>query len=713
MKPQPKSDLPGAVAVFLVALPLCVGLAQACGFPAVSGLVAGILGGVLVGMLSGSHLAITGPAAGLVPVVLMGWVHLKSLGAILCATCLAGVLQILLGWARAGAVTRIFPASVIRGMMTAIGLIMVLEQMPHVLGFDQAAFGVEELETVTAGAVEWVPASIGLLCLAVVGLWEWRLHRRFPLIPGALIAALLGLGCQWGLTLMAPEWALNESHRVHIPPQWWTVQPQPDWGALQNPATYWIALTLALVASLETLVALEVIDRLDTRHRVAPANRELLAQGTGNLLSGLLGGLPLTVVLARSTVNLRAGTQTRWAAIGQGALLALALLLFVPQLNMLPLSALAAVLVVVGISLIRVQSIRELLAKGPTQVVPFAVTVLGVLTLDLMWGILLGMATSFSFVIGDLFSTRGFVAERHGKVLEIKLANEVTFFHKAALVKVLQKTEPGDVVHIDGSDSRRISFDVIEAIEEFRQGAPFRDVRVVVGGIEGIPAYSEEHMQELDDEYHRLIENNRSWVEEKLKEDPDYFNEMSQGQTPTFLFIGCSDSRVPAESITKTDPGKLFVHRNIANIVSHSDVNLMSVLQYSVEVLKVPHIIVCGHYGCGGVRAALGNNSLGLIDQWIIPIKTTFKLHAEEITQIKDPKQRERRVIELHVIQQVRNLLKTSIVQRTLKNFGRPKVHGWVYDLETGLINDLHVELNPKEDLLPIFQFDFNTQDDH
>lgn len=706
-------DLPGALAVFLVALPLCLGLAQICHVPATSGLIAGIVGGILVGFLSGSQLSITGPASGLVPVVLLGVGRLGSFNGFLCAVALAGLLQVILGMARSGSVARLFPAAVVRGMMCAIGIIMIYKQLPHVLGYDEESFGQDSFTVASWGgslpALESVACLIGLSSLLLMIFWELKVHPRMPMLPGAIVVAGYGIIAQQALLTFAPGLALTAQHRVQIPANWQAFHPTPDWSVLHHPEVYWIALTLALVASLEALAALEVIDRLDPQHRVAPPNRELVAQGLGNLVCGLVGALPVTSVLARGSVNVEAGSRSRLSAIMQGSLLGLSLLFFRDQLNELPLSSLSAVLIVVGAFLIQVRFIRELFRQGPSQFVPFLVTVVAILAGDLMSGLLLGMGASFLFVLASLFVSRGFVAEKHGRCLEIKLASEVTFFHRATLLKILQQVSAGDLVHIDGSDSKRISYDVVEAIQEFRQGAPFRGIKVVVGGIPGIPSHSKEHMEELDSQYHQLIRNNQEWVTERLQEDPHYFEQMSHGQTPTFLFIGCSDSRVPAEAITKTEPGELFVHRNIANIVSHSDVNLMSVLQYSVEVLKVPHIIVCGHYGCGGVRAALGNTSLGLIDQWIIPIKVTWEQHQEELMAITDLKQRERRTIELHVLQQVNNLLKTSILQRSLKHFGRPKVHGWVYDLESGLINDLKVELNPKVDLSPIFQFDFPT----
>lgn len=706
-------DFPGALTVFLVALPLCLGLAHVCHLPPTSGLIAGIVGGVLVGLLSGSQLSITGPASGLVPVVLFGVARLGSAEAFFAAVALAGIIQILLGLARAGSVSRLFPAAVVRGMMAAIGLIMIYKQIPHLFGYDAESFGQDSFTGMgwffAPSQVEVAPALVGLVSLLIMIFWEWKIHPGKSRMPGAIVVSGLGILLHKALQAFDPGLAMSAEHRVQIPADWYLVHPTPDWSVLSNPQLYWVALTLALVASLEALVALEVIDRLDPQHRVAPPNRELWAQGVGNLVCGILGGMPVTSVLARGGVNVTSGSRTKAAAIMQGFLLAFALLWLRPQLNELPLSSLAAVLIVVGAFLIQPRIVRELFQQGASQFVPFLVTIVAILAGDLMLGILLGIGTSFAFVLGSLFVSHGFVVEHHGRTIDIKLGPEVTFFHRWALLKVLQKARPGDMVCIDASDTRRLSYDVCEAIEEFRKGAPFRGVRVVVGGLPGVPIHSKEHIHQLDEEYRQLIQNNKEWVAERLQEDPAYFQHLSQGQEPTFLFIGCSDSRVPAESITKTSAGTLFVHRNIANIVSHSDVNLMSVLQYSVEVLKVPHIIVCGHYGCGGVRAALGNTSLGLIDQWIIPIKTTFELNKAELLAISDSRLRERRTIELHVTAQVNNLLKTSILQRSLKHFERPKVHGWVYDLETGLINELDVETGPRAVLDPIFQFQFDT----
>jgi carbonic anhydrase len=289
----------------------------------------------------------------------------------------------------------------------------------------------------------------------------------------------------------------------------------------------------------------------------------------------------------------------------------------------------------------------------------------------------------------------------------IELHQEVTFFHKVRLSGILENCPENSVVEIDGSNARSVDHDVLDLIELFCQRAPQKNIKVMVGGIALMSSLSEEQKREMQAEYDQLLQNNSNWVQACLEKDPQFFETLGQGQKPTFLFIGCSDSRVPAETITRTEPGKLFVHRNIANVVSLHDMNLMSVLQYSVEHLVVPHIIVCGHYGCGGVRAAISSESYGLIDHWVHPIKRVVKDYQVELSQILDPEQRERRIIELHVLQQVRNVLKTGVVQNSLRKLGIPKVHAWVYDIQTGKINDLKANLNLEDDIHPIFHFDY------
>jgi len=261
------------------------------------------------------------------------------------------------------------------------------------------------------------------------------------------------------------------------------------------------------------------------------------------------------------------------------------------------------------------------------------------------------------------------------------------------MVKVLAKIGPNRLVEIDGSRSKFIDNDILELLKEFKVSCKEKNIELLIGGINGMET-KDEIKDLIDESYKKLFVNNRNWVEKKLKMDPEYFQKLLAGQKPEYLFIGCSDSRVPANEITGTDPGEMFVHRNIANMVVNSDINMLAVLQYSVEVLNVKHVIVCGHYGCGGIKAAMEGEQLGLIDKWLRNIKDVYRIHELELDAIKNPEVKNRRMVELNVQEQVFNLMKTSFIQKNRKLYGFPQVHGWVYDLADGFINDLNIDVD-------------------
>ena len=726
-----KKDLPASMSVALVAIPLCLGIAHASGAPLLSGLVGGIVGGIVIGSLSQSHLSVSGPAAGLTTVVLAAIATLKSFPAFLTSVVLAGLLQIVFGKLRVGGLSRLFPSPVIKGMLGAIGLILIMKQFPHLVGYDFEEMGVQEFSdnaqdvdggypgapragintaTLVAQALTHLEPGallIGLLSLTVLYLWEWKVQKRLPTVPGSLVAVSLGVAANQLLSVIQPSMQVKGKHLVAIPELATGFFTFPDWHALSNPQVYGIALTIAIIASVETLLCVEALDRLDPHHRFTPPNRELMAQGAGNLLCGLIGGLPLTSVIVRGSVNLSAGATSKRSAISHGILILLSLLLMRGGLNQIPLASLAAVLVHVGIKMAHPSTLRRMMGRGWSQVIPCVATTLAILFSDLLIGIVVGTLVSAFFILRNLHVAQGLTVTQKGLITHIKLHQEVTFFHKVRLGHVLQTVPPGSVVEIDGTSARSIDHDVLDVIELFCQRAPQQNIQVIIGGIALMSSFSDKQKAEMQADYDQLLENNRSWVETIQQKDPAFFERMALGQKPTFLFIGCSDSRVPAETITGTEPGRLFVHRNIANVVSLHDMNLMSVLQYSVEHLVVPHIIVCGHYGCGGIRAALSSDSFGLIDNWVHPIKKIVKEHKEELALILDPEQREQRVIELHVLQQVRNILKTAVVQQSIKKLGIPKVHAWVYDVPTGKIKDLKAQLSLEEDIHPVFHYQF------
>ena len=491
-------DLPAGLVVFLVALPLCLGISLASGAPLLSGVIAGIVGGVVVAWLSGSALSVSGPAAGLTAIILAAISTLGSFEAVLAATVIAGVIQMILGAAKAGIIGMYFPTSVIRGMLAAIGLILILKQIPHFLGVDADYFEditflqfdgqntFSELEI----AIENFrpgPAMIGVVCLGVLLFWDRVLSQRSrvaKLVPGALVVVVVAIMLNVLFGAVVPTFSVRAEHMVHLPniTSWLDVTKlatPPDWAAFSRPATYGVAFTIAIVASLETLLSVEAVDKLDPHKRNTPTNRELLAQGAGNLISGLLGGLPMTAVIVRSSANIGAGGQTRMSAFFHGLLLLTSLLFLGPVLNLIPLSALAAVLLVIGYKLTNPALYRTQWQLGWQQFLPFIITIVAILFTDLLKGVSLGLVVGIFFVLKANYESAYYLsrpADQADGPIRLRLSQQVTFLNKASIVKVLHELPLNSQVVIDGSSSSFIDYDVLEAIENFRLSAPERGI---------------------------------------------------------------------------------------------------------------------------------------------------------------------------------------------------------------------------------------------
>ena len=504
-------DAPAGLVVFLVALPLCLGISLASGAPLLAGMVAGIVGGVVVSLLSGSHVSVSGPAAGLTIVMLSAISTLGSFPAVLAATAVAGVVQLALGAARAGIIALYFPAAVIRGMLAAIGLILILKQLPHFVGFDKDYF--EDLEFFQAdgrttftelgaalGAFSPGAVLIGVVSLALLLLWERPVVKRQAwarLVPGALVAVVAAVGLNQLLMRFLPALQVRPEHLVklpvlHSPAELLGAMNWPDFTALQRPATYGVAFTIAIVASLETLLSIEAVDNLDPHKRHTPPNRELLAQGAGNLVSALLGGLPLTAVIVRSSANIAAGGRTRLSAFIHGLLLLSSLLFLGRLLNLIPLSALAAVLLLVGFKLTKPALYRMQWQLGWQQFGPFIFTIGAVLFTDLLKGVSLGLGLGFFFILKDNAKAGSYLRRevdapgRDPDLLHLRLPEHVSFLNKASIVTTLDQLPTGSRVLLDGSHSDVIDHDVLEAIEAFRQAAPARGIALELRGIERV-----------------------------------------------------------------------------------------------------------------------------------------------------------------------------------------------------------------------------------
>jgi len=497
-----KEDLSASFVVFLVALPLCLGIAVASGAPPLAGLIAGIVGGLIVGILSGSAVSVSGPAAGLTAIVLSAIETMETYEMFLVAVVLAGVIQVILGTLNAGVIGYFFPNSVIKGMLAAIGLILILKQIPHALGYDvnyegDFSFIQPDSENTFSEIYRAVVAhSVGAIVISSISLGIMILFERpqlkkfalFKILPGALFAVLAGVGLNFLYGIYFPEWVLIGQHLVNIPlagssGEFFAQFTLPDFNALSNSAIYITAVTIALVASIETLLSLEAADKIDPLKRVSPASRELGAQGVGNIVSGLLGGIPVTAVIVRSSANINAGARTKLSAIIHGLLIALSLIFLGNILNQIPLASLAAVLLLIGYKLIKPSLFMSLYKKGWNQFIPFIVTLVAILFTDLLVGIGIGMVVGLFFVLRSNFK-QSITFQETANGYEIKMLKDVSFLNKAILLKSLSRIPSGGKLHIDATLAGFVDMDIIESISNFIDVSRDRDITVTVAGIE-------------------------------------------------------------------------------------------------------------------------------------------------------------------------------------------------------------------------------------
>lgn len=495
-----KNDLPASVVVFFVALPLCLGIALASGAPLFSGVIAGIIGGIFVGALSGSKIGVSGPAAGLAAIVLTAIGTLGGYENFLVAVVLGGILQIIFGVLKAGVIGYYFPSSVIKGMLTGIGIIIILKQIPHFLGYDNdpegdfAFFQVDD-ETAFSEIINSVnniipgAALVGALGLGILILWDKVLSKKgkiFQIIQGPLVAVVVGI-IFYLLTKSNETLSIDNSHLVSVPVpdgiESFIGQFRfPNFSVITKPEVWIVGFTIALVASLETLLCVEATDKLDPHKNVTPTNRELLAQGAGNILSGLVGGLPITQVIVRSSANIQSGGRTKLSAIIHGFLLLISVILIPTLLNMIPLSVLAAILLVVGYKLAKPSLFKTMYSLGWKQSVPFFVTVLGIVFTDLLVGIGLGLGVGIIVILIKSYQNSHFlhiVETDNGKnQIKMELAEEVTFFNKGAILKELNSLPKDTYLEFDITKTRYLDYDIIEILEDFAFKAKERNIDI-------------------------------------------------------------------------------------------------------------------------------------------------------------------------------------------------------------------------------------------
>lgn len=494
------ADLPASIVVALVALPLCLGIALASGAPLFSGLIAGIVGGIVVGLVSRSPLSVSGPAAGLTVIVLDAIQSLPSYQVFLAAVVIAGIIQIVFSVSRAGLLSEFVPSSVITGMLAAIGLILILKQVPYAVGYEKDFEGSENflnadggntLTTFWAGLTESLTpgaAIIGISCTAFLFLWDKIKPKKGPLklLPGPLVVVVMGVVGNALFAVFRPEWALGPKHLVQVPiadgfDGFVGLFTFPDFSAIGTGILWTTALTLAIVASLESLLSVKAVDEIDPRRRTTNKNWELLAQGSGNIVSGLIGGLPVTSVIVRSSANVMAGAESKASAVMHGVWLLLSVALIPVVLNLIPLSALAAVLIATGYKLTNPALFIERYRQGLTQFIPFVVTIGAILFTDLLIGILVGLTVGFAFVIARNFRPAITFAV-DGEDCLLRARRNLYFIHKYELQQALNKVPDNSILVIDLSSTSYVDLDNIDVINAFIKSAAFRKIDVHVRG---------------------------------------------------------------------------------------------------------------------------------------------------------------------------------------------------------------------------------------
>ncbi len=728
------ADLKAGVVVFLVALPLCLGIALASGAPLLSGLLAGMVGGLVVGILSGSHTSVSGPAAGLATVVAAEILSLGSFSSFLLAVVLAGLIQIGLGLAKGGFIAAFFPTSVIKGLLAAIGVILILKQIPHLLGHDvdpegEMAFIQPDSETTFSelftlfGDFHLGASLVGLMSLLLLVGWDrWKLLKN-SIVPAPLVVVLLGLATGQWFELLGDPWFIKPNHLVQVPVadglgEFFGLLTWPDFSQWTNPAIYTVAFTIAIVASLETLLNLQAVDRLDTQRRTSPPSRELVAQGVGNVVCGLIGGLPITSVIIRSSVNVNSGGKTKAATLIHGILLLVSVPIIPNLLNKIPLSCLAAILIMTGIKLASPTLVKQMWSAGRHQFMPFAITVFAIVLTDLLVGVLIGLTLTIAFILNSnlRYPIRRFV-EKHlgGEVLHIELTNQVSFLNRAALSSVLAEVPRNGHVLLDAQNTDYIDPDVLALIRDFKeQAGPARGIEVSLVGFK-TEYQLDDRIQYVDYSTRELQEAiTPQQVLQILKEGNERFRTgrhltrdhvrqvraTAKAQHPMAVVLSCIDSRTPAELIFDLGMGDIFSVRLAGNIISPK---VLASAEYGCALAGAKLILVVGHTHCGAITSAvklLRSNRTAAeatgcqnLDQIVtviqdaidpVTLKTIQTQPESEISSLADS------VARRNVVRVVESFRQQSSTLNGLVKEQRIAIVGAMYDVGTGAIDFLH-----------------------
>jgi len=637
-----KYDIPSSLVVYLVALPLCLGIALASGAPLLSGIISGIIGGVIVGFFSGSQTSVSGPAAGLAAIVLASITKLGGFEVFSTALLLAGLLQLIGGLLKGGFIANYIPSNVIKGLLAAIGILLILKQIPHALGYDAThedvfAFTQPNGENTFShlfGSSSHI--NIGSVVISVIGIlllffWDKTPLRRIKILPASLFVVAISMGLNELFRLFLPSFYVEGHHLVNLPETniWKLLEIKlPALSAIANYEVWVVAFTIAVVASLETMLNIEAVDNIDPHKRESPPNKELVAQGLGNMVAGVFGGIPVTSVIVRSSVNLDAGAKTKASSILHGLLLLISILTLTTVLNKIPLAALAVILIMTGYKLAKIKLFREMYNKGWNQFIPFVVTIAGIIFTDLLIGVIIGLAVGVFYLLRSNFRNP-FTIEKQAfytnETIRIELPNQVSFLNKATIKDTLWSIPEKSKVIIDASKTDYIDNDILEILQDFKAiVAPEKNIQLnmiglkkeyqLIDHIQFINVLDKQTQTELTPEkILNLLKagNNRfingKWSKKELKHQVDA---TSSGQYPMAVILSCIDSRITPEVVFDSNLGDLISIRVAGNIINNE---IIGSIELSTKEIGTKLIVVKGHANCGAINAAIHNIKGGYI----------------------------------------------------------------------------------------------------
>lgn len=739
------SDMTAGFVVFLVALPLCLGVCFASNAPIFAGILAGVIGGIIVGLISGSSTSVSGPAAGLIAVVAVQLELLGSFEAFLVAVVLAGLIQVLFGITRLGFISSFFPSSVIKGMLAAIGIILIFKQIPLVFGYAEDPLGNDAVFQLTAQSsfTEYLEtvfkihpgtALVGLVSFCLLLIWDKLKFLKNSHIPAPIAVMAFSILVTYFLKFQNEYLALQIDHFVKVPvPASFTDAMNlirlPDFTALGNFAVYSAAVTIAVIASLETLLNIEALDKIDPLQRISPPNRELFAQGIGNICAGMLGGLPITSVIVRSSVNLTMGAKSKLSTICHGFFI-LGSILFVPDwLNMIPLSALGAILLITGFKLASPNIFLQMWRQGINQIVPFLVTVVAIVLTDLLTGVLLGLGVAICFILhSNIKSPIKMTIEKQTsgiQVLHIELPNQVSFFNRASLENALKNAPPGVHVLIDANNTDYIDPDILDLISDFenKPGEIKKNIVSLLG--------FKNRYDKLQDNIQYVEVSNKEIqstltplrVLEILQEGNVRFRKgvhltrnlsrqldvSSMGQFPMAVVLSCIDSRSPVELLFDLSIGDIFSVRIAGNVVSPK---VLGSIEYGCAIAGAKLILVMGHTSCGAVKTAVDFASLQKkasvltncvnLDSLIDDIQKSINpLECENIKDWVSSKKTEyyNEVCHKNVMRAIKEIREQSSTLDNLIRENKVAVVGAMYDITTGVVSFFQdLQCNPSAD---------------